>query len=71
MNTKEQKEKDISSEAAGKNAPEEKSDYDFIREKIRERPVNKKKLVKRSLFTSGMAVLFGVIACLTFLLMDS
>ncbi len=70
MNTKEQKEKDISSEAAGKNAPEEKSDYDFIREKIRERPVNKKKLVKRSLFTSGMAVLFGVIACLTFLLME-
>lgn len=79
MSTKEQKDKDkakteetkdIAPEADGQNTPEEKSDYDFIREKIRERPVNKKKLIKRSLFTSGMAVLFGVIACLTFLLME-
>jgi serine protease Do len=76
MSAKEQKDKaeeekkDVSPEPAEKNTPEEKSDYDFIREKIRERPVNKKKLIKRSLFTSGMAVLFGVIACLTFLLME-
>ena len=78
MSTKEEKEKDkiedgkksAGSESAEKNTPEEKSDYDFIREKIRERPVNKKKLIKRSLFTSGMAVLFGIIACLTFLLME-
>ena len=78
MSAKEQKEKknseevkeDTSPESPEKSTPEEKSDYDFIREKIRERPVNKKKLVKRSLFTSGMAVLFGVIACLTFLLME-
>ncbi len=63
-------EKDTGSESASKSVPEEKSDYDFIREKIRERPVNKKKLIKRSLFTSGMAVLFGIIACLTFLLME-
>ena len=69
MSTKEEKEKDkieegkksAGSESAEKNTPEEKSDYDFIREKIRERPVNKKKLIKRSLFTSGMAVLFGII----------
>ena len=76
MSAKEQKDKaeeekkDVSPEPAEKNTPEEKSDYDFIREKIRERPVNKKKLIKRSLFTSGMAVLFGIIACLTFLLME-
>ena len=48
----------------------EADDYDFIREKIKERPVNRKKLLKRSLFTAGMAVIFGLVACLTFLLLE-
>ena len=30
----------------------EADDYDFIREKIKERPVNRKKLLKRTLFTA-------------------
>ena len=48
----------------------EADDYDFIREKIKERPVNRKKLLKRTLFTAGMAVIFGLVACLTFLLLE-
>ncbi len=42
----------------------------FIIEKIKERPINKKKLVQRSLFTAIMAAMFGLIACLTFLLLQ-
>lgn len=42
----------------------------FIIEKIKERPVNKKKLAQRTLFTAAMAMIFGLIACLTFLLLE-
>ncbi|MBQ7934141.1 MAG: serine protease [Lachnospiraceae bacterium] len=42
----------------------------FIIEKIKERPVNKKKLAQRTLLTAAMAVMFGLIACLTFLLLE-
>lgn len=50
--------------------PEESSDYEFIKERIKDRPINKKKLIKRLLFTAGMAVLFSLIACLSFLLLE-
>lgn len=43
---------------------------DFMIEKIKERPVNKKKLVKRMLFTAAMAVIFGLVACFTFLVLE-
>ncbi|MBR3306586.1 MAG: PDZ domain-containing protein [Lachnospiraceae bacterium] len=46
------------------------SDYNFIREKIKDRPINKKKLFRRTFLTAGMAVLFGLIACVTFLLLE-
>lgn len=42
----------------------------FIIEKIKERPVNKKKLAQRTMLTAAMAVMFGLIACLTFLLLE-
>ncbi len=47
--------------------PEEK---DFMIEKIKERPVNKKKLMRRTLITAAMAVIFGLIACFTFLVLE-
>lgn len=53
-----------------KEKPEESSDYEFIKERIKDRPINKKKLVKRLLFTAGMAVLFSLIACISFLLLE-
>lgn len=43
---------------------------EFIIEKIKERPVNKKKLMRRTLTTAAMAVIFGLIACFTFLILE-
>lgn len=39
-------------------------------EKIKERPINKKKLIRRTVITAAMAVIFGLIACVTFLLLE-
>lgn len=43
---------------------------DFITEKIKQRPINKKKLLRRTLLTAAMAVVFASVACLTFLLLE-
>lgn len=43
---------------------------DFMIEKIKERPVNKRKLLRRTLITASMAVIFGLIACFTFLVLE-
>lgn len=43
---------------------------DFMIEKIKERPVNKKKLLRRTVTTASMAVIFGLIACFTFLVLE-
>lgn len=43
---------------------------DFVIEKIKERPVNKKKLIKRTITTASLAVMFGLIACFTFLVLE-
>lgn len=45
------------------------SDFIMI-EKIKERPVNKKKLLRRTMITASMAVIFGLIACFTFLVLE-
>lgn len=52
------------------NELEKSSDFEFLQEKIKERPINKKKLLRRTLITISMALLFGLVACLTFLLME-
>lgn len=48
----------------------QKADSDFITEKIKQRPVNKKKLLRRTLITAAMAVIFALVACLTFLILE-
>ena len=58
-----------------KQAPETSSissqeDFEFVKEKIKERPINKRKLAKRTIVTATLAVVFGRIACLTFLLLE-
>lgn len=45
-------------------------DTDFMKETIKQRPLNRKKLVRRTLLTVAMAVIFGMVACLTFLLLE-
>ena len=39
---------------------------DFMIEKIKQRPLNRRKLVRRTLITAAMAVIFGMVACFTF-----
>lgn len=43
---------------------------DFMKETIKQRPLNRKKLLRRTLITAAMAVVFGMVACLTFLLLE-
>lgn len=50
--------------------PEKNQDSDFMSERIKERPVNKKKLLRRTIITASMAVIFGLIACFTFLVLE-
>lgn len=45
-------------------------DSDFMREKIKERPINKRRLLYRTILTAAMAVIFGLIACFTFLVLE-
>ena len=49
---------------------EQNKKNDFVIEKIKERPINKKKLIKRTITTAFMAVMFGLIACFTFLVLE-
>lgn len=44
--------------------------FNFMRETIKERPVNKKKLVRRTIITVFSAVVFGMVACFTFLVLE-
>lgn len=43
---------------------------DFLRETIKQKPVNKKKLIRRTVITVVMAVVFGLVACVTFLVLE-
>ena len=39
---------------------------DFIREKIKDKPLRKKKLLHKGIATMGYAILFGFVSCLVF-----
>ncbi len=39
-------------------------------EKIKTRPINRKKLIRRTIITVVMAVIFGTVACVTFLVLE-
>lgn len=43
---------------------------DFMKETIKQRPLNRKKLLRRTIITAAMAIVFGLVACLTFLLLE-
>ncbi|MCM1182481.1 MAG: PDZ domain-containing protein [Roseburia sp.] len=51
-------------------APIEASDFDFLQERIKERPINRRRLFRQMVTTATFAILFGVLACLTFLLLE-
>ena len=41
-----------------------------IQEKVKQRPLNRRKLLRRTIITASMAVIFGVLACITFLVLE-
>lgn len=49
---------------------EQMEEFSFIREKIKEKPLNKKKMMYVAAFVACMAVLFGVIAAYVFVLVQ-
>ena len=49
---------------------EQNQNYEMIKERMKERPINRKKLMRRTLITVSMAVIFGVFACITFLILE-
>ncbi|HPF29179.1 MAG TPA: S1C family serine protease [Lachnospiraceae bacterium] len=58
------------SEKEQQGAVQSSSDYEFIQEKIKDRPINKRKLMRKMIITAGMAVVFGLFACLTFMCLE-
>lgn len=49
---------------------QKKESFSFINEKIKEKPLNKKRIVFRAVFCVAMAVVFGVVAALVFTLVQ-
>ncbi|MCM1219164.1 MAG: hypothetical protein NC548_32180, partial [Lachnospiraceae bacterium] len=49
---------------------EQSNQNDFLVEKIKQRPINRRKLIRRTILTASMAVIFGLIACFTFLVLE-
>lgn len=45
-------------------------DFEFMREKIKERPINRRRLLRRTMITASLAVIFGLVACFTFLVLE-
>ena len=54
---------------AGENMDQQQK-FEFITEKVKERPINKKKLIRKTVITISMALIFGLIACLTFAFLE-
>lgn len=49
---------------------QEDENFAVIKEKIKNKPLNRKKLLRRTVITACMALLFGVIACASFLILE-
>lgn len=45
---------------------DKEEEYSFIKEKIKEKPLNKKRMLLRMAWNIGCAVIFGVVACIVF-----
>lgn len=45
---------------------QEKENFAFIKEKIKEKPMNKKRMLKYGIYTAALAVIFGLVACFVF-----
>jgi len=61
--------KNNSDQEPGKSILSDK-EFEVIKEKIKDRPINRKKLLRRTIMTVSFAVIFGLIACVTFLVLE-
>lgn len=52
------------------NELNEEKEFQIIRERMKERPVNRKKLFRRVILTASSAVIFGALACITILVLE-
>lgn len=43
---------------------------EYVREKVKDRPINRRKLIRRTILTVCMAVLFGLVSCITLLVLE-
>ncbi len=48
----------------------DQKDFTFIQEKIKQRPYSRRKILRRMAITCTMAVLFGLVSCFTFLVLE-
>lgn len=72
LNTSEEK-KQVPESSGDRNRAEgvvPEVNTDFMKEEIRQRPLNKKRLLRRTAITAFLAVLFGVVACAAFLILE-
>ncbi len=46
------------------------TEFNNFQERVKQRPLNRKKLLRRTIITASMAVIFGVLACITFLVLE-
>jgi len=46
------------------------NEVQYIQERMKQRPLNRRKLIRRMIITASMAVIFGVLACITFLVLE-
>ena len=53
-----------------KDKNETLADTGFISEKIKQRPINRAKLLRRTAITFFLAIVFGIVACFTFLFLQ-
>ncbi len=64
------KETEVTAESVTDGESSGEENFEFIKETIKEKPINKKRLFGKILFTMFLAVLFGLIAGFTFLLVQ-
>ncbi|MDD4525822.1 MAG: S1C family serine protease [Lachnospiraceae bacterium] len=55
---------------ASQDSDSKRVDTGLINEQIKQRPINRKKLLRRTIITACLAVLFGAIACAVFLVLE-
>lgn len=58
------------SEQHNQHNNQENDDYTFLREKITERPINRRKVIRQSLLTIALAVTFALLACFVFFFLE-